>query len=409
MHRLYNTDYRRVYCYFLFELKKSMMVLKQSMISMLFMIGFITIAVTAVSYTLLQSQMFQKVNVAIAIPETEAEMKIVTRYLSNMDSVKNICKFYYYDEATAWEEMEKGNIQAIISFPENFFYDVYIGKNPPADIYFEETEAGNILVFQELLKSAISYLQVSESGVYASLDMAGDYETVIERETLGDYVAGIYAKQLLKREKAFEKEIVSPFGKYQYEEYFFSAGILIVLLMCGLQFGYLYQKRSKVIAQKLKIEGIGPVTISIVRIVVMAIVLWMIGILIYAGMGFISDKMEYDFFSINFWTFPGMLLLCVSIASYFHGVYALAEDSIYGTIIILMINIFMIISSGILIPSAYLPKFIVKIGGFTPFSVWNQFGSNLFFDKNTIAMCLKIIGISVMGAGIGAGALWKNT
>ena len=39
-----------------------------------------------------------------------------------MDSVKSICKFYYYDESTAWEEMEKGSVQAIISFPENFLY-----------------------------------------------------------------------------------------------------------------------------------------------------------------------------------------------------------------------------------------------------------------------------------------------
>lgn len=74
------------------------------------MVGFITIGVTAVSYGLLQSQVFQKVNVAITIPETEAEMKIVTRYVSNMDSVKSICKFYYYDESTAWEEMEKGSV-----------------------------------------------------------------------------------------------------------------------------------------------------------------------------------------------------------------------------------------------------------------------------------------------------------
>lgn len=399
---------RRFFNYLLLELKKSIVVLKQSIISLLLMVGFITIGVTAVSYGLLQSQVFQKVNVAITIPETEAEMKIVTRYVSNMDSVKSICKFYYYDESTAWEEMEKGSVQAIISFPENFFYDVYIGKNPPANIYFEKTDEGNILIFQELLKSAISYLQVSESGVYASLSMAGDYETVIE-ENLGDHVAGLYAKQLLKRERTFEKEIISPFGKYQYEEYFFSAAILIILLMCGLQFGYLYQKRNKVIAQKLKMEGIGPITISIIRIVVMAIVLWMIVIVIYVGMGFISNKMEYDFLSINLRIFPGMLLLCISVASYFHAIYALADDSMHGTILILMINIFMIIGSGILIPSAYLPKIIVKIGEFTSFSIWNQYCSNLIFGENTISMYLKMVGISVMGAGIGVGALWKNT
>lgn len=159
--------------------------------------------------------------------------------------------------------------------------------------------------------------------------------------------------------------------------------------MCGLQFGYLYQKRNKVIAQKLKMEGIGPVTVSIVRIVVMAIVLFMIIIALYMGMGFISNKMEYDFLSINLRIFPGMLLLCISVASYFHAIYALADDSMHGTILILIINIFMIIGSGILIPSAYLPKIIVKIGEFTSFSVWNQYCSNLIFGENTISMYRK--------------------
>ena len=61
------------------------------------------------------------------------------------------------------------------------------------------------------------------------------------------------------------------------------------------------------------------------------------------------------------------------------------------------------------IPSAYLPKFVVRMGEITPFSIWNQYGSNLIFGTNTISMYLKMIGISIMGAGIGVGALWKNT
>ena len=400
---------KRIFTYLLLELKKSIVVLKQSVVSLLIMIVFLTIGVTAVSYGLLQSQVFQKVNVAIAIPETESEMRIVTQYISNMDSVKNICDFFYYDEITAWKEMEKGNVQAIISFPENFFYDVYIGKNPPANIYFEKTDSGSMLVFQELLRTAISYLQVSEAGVYASLSIAQEYETVIDQGSLGDHVAGLYAKQLLKRERTFEKEVISPFGMYQYEEYFFSAAVLIILLMSGLQFGYLYQKRSRVIVQKLKIEGIGPMVVSVVRVIVMAIVLWMIAALIYSGISILLNRMGYDLIDIKFFIMLGLFLLCISIASYFHGIYALAGDSMNGTLLILMINIFMVICSGILIPSAYLPEFIVKIGKFTPFSVWNQYCSNLIFGENTWSMYLQMVGISVAGAGIGMVALWKNT
>ena len=379
------------------------------MLGMLIMIGFITIGVTAVSYGLLQSQVFQKVNVAIAIPETESEMRIVTQYVSNMDSVKNICEFFYYDEARAWRELENGNIQAIISFPENFFYEVYVGENPPANIYFEKTDEVNLLVFRELLKSAISYLQISESGVYASLTVAQDYKIVIEEGMLGDHVAGLYAKQILKRARTFEKEVISPLGMYQYEEYFLSAAILTILLMCGIQFGYLYQKRNRVIAQKLKMEGIGPMAVSMVRTVVMAIVLWIIASVVYTGIGVLAKQMEYDFADIRISIYLGAFLLCMSIAAYFHGIYSLANDSMNGTLLILVINIFMIVCSGILIPSAYLPKWAVTISKFTPFSIWNQFCNQLIMGELTMNVYLQIIGISVIGVGIGMGALWKNT
>ena len=400
---------KRLFNYLFLEFKKSIMVMKQSIIGLLIMIGFLTIGVTAVSYGLLQSQVFHKVNVAVTIPESETEVKLVTRYISNLESVKNICDFYYYDESKAWDEMEKGNIQAVITFPPEFFHDVFVGKNTPADIYFKETNDVNVLVLRELIKTAVSYLQISESGVYASLSFGNNQKTLIEKNELGNYVAKLYAEQLLKREKTFNKEVVSVFGMYQLEEYYFSVVILTILLMSGLQFGYLYQKKNKIIIQKLKIEGIGPIMVSIVRVLVMASILWIIALGLLLLTNLITNIMNYDLIHLRIGIIFSLFLLCISLASYFHGIYSLSTDSMNGTLLLLMMNLFIIVCSGILIPSPYLPDWIIKIDEISPFFIWNNFCNSFLFGDISITICFQMILMSILGTGIGMVALWKST
>lgn len=400
---------KRFVTYLFLELKNSIKVLGKSIIGMLIMIAFLAIGVTAVSYGLLQSQVFQKVDVAVAIPKEEKEMRVVTQYISNMDSVKSICDFLYMDEEAAWDELEQGNVQAVIAFPENFFEDVYVGKNTPAGIYFTDSEAANIQVFKELLKTGISYLQISEAGVYASLEMQKEYGTTMERGTLGDYVAGLYAKEILKRERTFEKEVISPFGTFDYEEYYFSAVLLMVLLMSGLQFGYLYRKQSRIIGQKLKVEGIGPGAVSVVRILVMGLVLWILASCVYGLTKIVSDFAGYNIIAWKGPAVGGMLVLCISIAAYFHAIYALAGSSMNGTLLILVCNLVMILCSGVLIPAAYLPDAAAGLGAILPLHFWNQHCSNLVFGETTFWAVLQLVGMSVIGTGIGTVALWKNT
>lgn len=399
--------------YLYLEFKNSIKVLGKSVLGIFVMLVFLTLGVTAVSYGLLQSQVFQKVEVAVVIPKSEKEMKVVTRYVSNMDSVKNICEFRYMEEDVAWEELQNGSVEALISFPENFFEDVYVGKNTPARIYFKDSEDTNLLVFKELLKSGISYLQISEAGVYASLAIDRESPSLMERGQLGDYVAGLYAKEILDRERTFEKELISPFGTYDYEEYYFTAVLLILLLMSGLKFGYLYQKRRRIIGQKLKVYGVNCVQLSLIRILVMATLLWILAVAVYLTTGLVSDARGYDFLYVRPAAVFGLLLLCISVAAYLHVIYALAGGSMSGTIFILVCNLVMIISSGTLIPAAFLPEAVSRFGAVSPLAFWNLYCSNLLFGEITLSTTLPVlfpvVGIVVVGGAMGTVALWKNS
>lgn len=388
--------------YFVLEYKKSIKVLGKSIVGMVLMFAVLIAGVAAVSHTILQSQAVQKVEVAVVIPKEEKQVRLVAQYISNMDSVKSICNFRYMDEENAWNELENGNIQAIIDFPENFYEDVYVGRNTPADIYFSKQETLNAGVFQGLLTAGVSFLQTSEAGVYASLGVAHEYPTQIPVEEIGDYIAALYAKEIMNRGDVFEKEILSAIGTVDYNQYYFSAGVLLILLMSGLNYGYLYRKRNKALEQKLYIYGLGKWKTSLVKILIMSGILWSIGMIIYlAGCAF-----EVLFFDSA--VIPGMFLLCISIAVYFHIIYLIAGSSLRGTVFLLLVNLIMILCSGLVIPTAYFPELWGNIGKWMPLNLWSRYHIQMILGELQKVEIGKILGFIALETGIGVAVLWKE-
>lgn len=57
---------------------------------------------------------------------------------------------------------------------------------------------------------------------------------------------------------------------------------------------------------------------------------------------------------------PGTLLLAAVIAAYFQLIYTISGESTRGTIVLLAVNVFQIMASGVVIPTAYLPELFGK-------------------------------------------------
>ena len=153
----------KLFCtYFKLEFKKSIKVLKKSVLSMALMLVVLGLGVAAVSTVLLQSQVFQIVNVALVVPEGEKMTRMAVRFIEGMDSVKSVCKFEYMEKDAAIKAMQEGTVQAVIDLPENFYEDVDSGINTPANIYVPKESALHVELFKELLSDGVSILQTAE-------------------------------------------------------------------------------------------------------------------------------------------------------------------------------------------------------------------------------------------------------
>ena len=93
------------------------------------------------------------------------------------------------------------------------------------------------------------------------------------------------------------------------------------------------------------------------------------------------------------------------IAAYFQLIYTISGESTRGTIVLLAVNVFQIMASGVVIPTAYLPELFGKIGTFFPLTFWDSYYLKLLFfgikgqeTRQLILMFVVLFAASVLWA-----------
>lgn len=394
--------------FFIVECKRTWKTLLKSIGSFCACLLLTAVLVAAFSAIMQNAQVFQKVNIGIAIPEGESISRLATQYISSMDSVRSVCDFYYLDEQEAVEQLKQGTLQAVVVLPEGFYHDVQVGINPPAQIYFPKDAAQNTQVFEELVTAGVSFLQTAEAGVYAALDTASYYGIELQGAGLGDTIAYLFVNQMLKRDSVYSAKMLSTMGNLSVAEYYYAAGLVILLMMCGIQFGFLYGRRNRSVEDKLKIRGVGSLRQSVVKILVMTEFLYVTGLLYYfAGIGVAGwTKTYFVFYQGTTWY--ALLLLCLGIAIYFHVLYELSGNSSQAAVFVFAVNVITIIGAGVLIPEAYLGKEIAGISHFLPMKYWNVYAAGMLegeLSKDSVAGTVFFL---LMGMAAGGFLSWRN-
>lgn len=400
---------RTFFTYFFLEYKKSIKVLLKSFGSTLMMLLLIIVGTWAVSHFVFQSHIFEPVKVGMVIDEEDEKVKMVTKVVSVMESVESICEFVYVDEEEAKDLLAKNELSAAIILPQDFYEDVDNGYNTPVKVYVSSQASLNQKVFQELLTDGVSLLRTSEAGVYSMLHVGKEYSAELSQRKIGDVISEIYIEEAFYRGRVFASNVCSAFGEMDLHEYYFSAALTVFLLMTGLNYSFLYRKKTRAVEEKLKISGVGPLKVSIIKVMIMGNLLWLLSVMFYGVTCWVSEKINVSLFWFDGQTLLYLIPQCLAIAAYFHMLYVISGKNGQGAVIVFAVNIFMILCSGSVIPVAYLPEIAGKIGRYLPLSFWNQYAAQAVFGQINAELLLVQVAIALLATGIGAAVSWKNT
>ena len=381
---------RTFFIYLFLEYKKSAKVLLKSTVSLLLAAVLLLGAAAVLSHVFFGSRMFQAIDVGVAVPEGEKETKAVLRFLSAMESAESVCNFRYFPENEAKEKLYEGEVQAVIVLPESLYEDMYSGEKGRIAVYLPEDPPFRVQVFRELLADGVSLLTTAEAGVLAASDLAGtDAIAYGERDETGfpkmkpyeaaNFISYEYIQCALGRDNMFDEYVYSPLGQMDLYQYYFAAAVSVLLLMSGLNYSFLYQGNSRAVEQKLRVMGLGTVKASFIKILVMANASWLLAVASYLAGCLLSRWGKFDFIWFHG---PALLLLIpVSIraAVYFHAVYSVFGKGMQGAVFLLSVNAVMVLCSGVVIPLAYLPEAVRRVGQYLPLNFLRQYCAEVFF------------------------------
>lgn len=370
--------------------------------SILFLVGVVFAAVITISFFLQKSQIFDAITVDLALHEDESRVRQITEILSNMESVKNICRFQYVSPEEARTDVESGAADAAILIGESFYQDLENGKNTPATILLPNHLSVGQKLFQQLLTDGVSLVQTTEAAVYAASDAGRVFEMKMSQKEMEDFIFYAYLERAFFRGEIFDKRIISPTGEFGMMQYYFVSGLLICLMMSGLNFGFLYQKQERMIEEKLKLYGVGCIQVSLAKVVVMGWMLWILAAVLLAVAGVLLPLAGIELPLAR--GLIGMLPLCMSMAAVFHLLYRYGGAQ--GGALIFFVNAGMMLCAGVLLPVCYLPDALSAAGSVLPLTCWMKHALWLLFAEPDFALLagalLAEAAIAAVGVLLGA-------
>lgn len=399
---------RNLIVYLELEWKRSLKVLGKSAVSLLVILCLTVGGVLGVSYILFHSQIFEPIQVAVVIPESEEESKIIAQFLAGMESVRNVCRFEYMEEEKARTAVYEGKAQAAVVLPEDFYQDIYEGHPAKVKLLFPEKMDLNTAVFRELLSDGVSMIRTAEAGVFAAMDTAAVYETEMESYEIAEFISYEYIGNAFRRGEMFQESIYSPVGNLELSEFYIAAVLAVFLMMSGVNYGFLYKKESRAVEQKMYANGLGAISQTIVKITAMAGTLWILAAGCYlSGIG-VLQAMGMREMGIDGAVFWKMVPLCFGMAAYFAMMYALAGRGMQGNLLLLCVNVLMIVCSGTVVPSAYLPGAVGSVGKWLPLNLFHGYSAEMLFGRLEVRQVLGMMIWILAAGGIGVLVTWKR-
>ena len=328
-------------------------------------------------------------NAALSKEEQEDRVEIALvmqdRYLKNygMDvlqssaSASTVFRFSDVTEAEALAGLKEGRFDGAMVFPENFVESVF-GRKDSGPARFYEPPTMNSLeqgLMEGLIEVGTGLIAVSSSYEAGALQIAEEYGVSGNSlSNLQDEIELYLGKRVINREDTFLRADASGTDGQTLFQYYFCAGIVMLLMLGGVACGTLLKGDARSLEDQLAMHGVKSPLLALARYLAVLLLFFIFYttvflVLYVAWLGWPDTMDRYfaitKFSELRYWYLAGLPLLTLA-AALVLLVYTFAANQIGGILLLFLLTALMGYASGCIVPTAYLPKAVRSIGRYLP-------------------------------------------
>lgn len=357
----------RCLIYFKLELKRTLKLIPNLLagaIALSIVIG--AVAFCAGKILASSNKLNDKKTIAFSSADDSDLVEIIVSSLSKSKSITTLFNIIEADYEDVESMAEKNEAVVSVVIPPRFMYSLITGANYPIELYFSKTASIYSLVIAELGRAAQTALKAAQAGVYTLYDYYEEQNLLKYAPDANTELNIIYLKKALLRENMFSPTVLNATGSLDIKTFYISSGIILIILLLGCVFILHTKDTNTIIAVKLRQNGIGAISQSLVHIFCITASFYALftGILLIA---FLINQFTHLGLTFNL---PTMMLnglaLCFCSACIITFISSIVQNRFSAILLLFISVITSCFISGAFLPSAFLPEILTVIGEYLP-------------------------------------------
>lgn len=358
------------------EGKRALKILPQYYLGTALLVTLFAVVALAGNAALTKEEKEDRVEIALVMHDTYLK-NYGMDVLQSAASASSVFRFSEVTEEEAMQGLKDGTYDGEMVFPKDYVASVFgDGESGPAKFY--EPSSMNSLdqgLMEGLIEVGTNLIAVSSSYVVGAVEIAGEYGVEQKaREALQNDMEMYLAARVINREDTFVKADASDTDGQTLFQYYFCAGIVMLLMLGGVACGTLLKGDARSLEDQLAMHGIKSPLLALARYIAVLLLFFMfyttvfvILYLMWLGKPVTMEKYFAitKFAELRNWYCAGLPILVLA-AALVLLVYMFAANQIGGIMLLFLLTALMGYASGCIVPSAYLPKAVRSIGRYLP-------------------------------------------
>lgn len=321
------------------------------------------------SHILYADKNVQPFVLAIVDEEDSEWTHMIIDTIKQMETVTELCEIQIMEEKEAIKKLSRDEVMAIAIIPEHFVHDVMVGINTPLTIQKKDSTMIESVVIDKLIVAGVKLLSAAQAGIYSTLDCYELYGTDdgASYNVLMQEINLIFAKKMLARNRMFEVEEVRATGAITtLEHYILSGFIVMMMLSLMLVMNIIEPLNERDMLMRYSVSKIKGRYLVIQKLISLSIFNIVLGGAILGGVMLLTRYSNLPISWQGSWQgLLGGALGAIGLASMGLFIGLLLKGKETYSLFIFLITMIQAFLSGGIVPSAFLPDFITRLGHFT--------------------------------------------
>ena len=306
---------------------------------------------------------FAAVTIGMYMPEQSAENDSAMNFAKNMDSIKESADIKEIKDLEHGKELvKKGELTALIIFPNNFINSLYGGEAEPIKVILNENMSLEEHLVNDMIIVASDILGIAQTAYrYYNLILKELNVDPEIREKLTNDLDNRNLAYAASRNTVFDIVNINSDSAHNLRETLTASFIFIILMLMCFQITGFYKSYNSSFIMRQHKEGGGSVSMFFSRLLSGSMILYTVYLLIFVLLVAAKTKPNY----LSLITMIPVVVLAAAI-TLFASMLFKSEHLANGTIFI--ITILVIYLAGGLIPLILMPKFLQSAAAANPFT-----------------------------------------